>query len=234
MADLHLFGGEKGGVGKSFVARAATQLHIDRSLPFAAFDTDRSNPDLMRLYSPEIACKVGIFSEGERYEDTANQIYNTALKRRVLVNLPAQVFIPLKEWVEKNELLEIAAEDGITFFLWFVSDGGYDSLKLFRRSLKTFGRGIQHIFVKNWGRCEDWSGLEEAEDWSDLLSSYKVPVIDFPKFIGNSTRNQIDEQSLSFGKAAGYKPFGSIGRQRVKKFLREAYAAFDESGAFET
>jgi hypothetical protein len=29
------------------------------------------------------------------------------------VNLPAQVFIPVKEWFERNELLSVAASDGV-------------------------------------------------------------------------------------------------------------------------
>jgi hypothetical protein len=67
-----------------------------------------------------------------------------------------------------------------------------------------------------------------------LMAQYQVRVIDFPKFIGNADRNAIDAASLSFGKAREYEQFGSIGRQRVKRFLREAYEAFDEACAFQS
>jgi hypothetical protein len=42
MNKIHLIGGEKGGVGKSVVARVAAQYMIDKSIPFVGFDTDRS------------------------------------------------------------------------------------------------------------------------------------------------------------------------------------------------
>jgi hypothetical protein len=228
MPDLHLFGGEKGGVGKSFICRAALQFHLDNKIPCTVFDTDRSNPDVMRIYQ-SVGCKVAIFSEGERYEDKANAVYNAAIKKRVLVNLPAQVFIPITNWIEKNELLDIAPEDNVKFYHWFVSDNGYDSLKLFRHSVEYFKSDIPHIFVRNWGRCDDWEQNEELEA---LINDYQVKVIDFPKFIGTSDRNRIDSESLTFAKARDSKKFSSIGRQRVKRFLREAYQAFATTELF--
>jgi cellulose biosynthesis protein BcsQ len=38
MTNIHLVGGEKGGVGKSLVARLLAQYFIDHSLPFVGFD----------------------------------------------------------------------------------------------------------------------------------------------------------------------------------------------------
>lgn len=43
MANIHLVGGEKGGVGKSVVARLLAQYMIDHNLPFIGFDTDRKS-----------------------------------------------------------------------------------------------------------------------------------------------------------------------------------------------
>ncbi|AFY71975.1 hypothetical protein Pse7367_3749 (plasmid) [Thalassoporum mexicanum PCC 7367] len=231
MSDLHFFGGEKGGVGKSFCARTALQYHLDNQISCAVFDTDRSNPDLMRIYGDAV-CRIAIFSEGDRYEDTANDIYNTAAEQRVLVNLPAQVFIPVKEWFEKNELLAIAPETGVNFYLWFVTDGGYDSLKLFRQSLDYFKGGVRHILVKNWGKCEDWEPVDKDKSLRGLMNRYRAKVIDFPKFVGTADRNKIDELSLTFSQAREYEEFGPISRQRVKSFLRKAYESFAKAEVF--
>jgi hypothetical protein len=221
MAAIHFFGGEKGGAGKSFVCRTAIQYHIDRGIPITVFDTDRSNPDVRRIFS-DLSCKVAVFSEGEKYEDTANAIYNAALTERVLVNLPAQVFIPVKDWFEKNGLFEIALSDGVKFFYWFVCDGGYDSLKLLGRSLEYFQFRVPHILVKNGGKCDDWESLDKDDSLQALMAQYQVKVILFPKFIGNADRNQIDAQSWTFGQAKESSEFGSISRNRVKRFLEGA------------
>ena len=50
MANIHFIGGEKGGVGKSVVARVLAQYFIDHNHPFLGFDTDRSHGALMRFY----------------------------------------------------------------------------------------------------------------------------------------------------------------------------------------
>ena len=226
-----LFGGEKGGVGKSTTCRTAIQYHIDHGIPFIPFDCDRSNPDIARIYQ-SANCKLAVFSEGERYEDAANNIYNAALEKRVLVNLPAQVLTPVRDWIEKNELFALAEEDGIVFEHIFISDGGFDSLSLFHRSLDYFGEFMPHVFVKNLGRCDDWSGFDEDEELQERIEDYNVTVIDFPKFIGTADRNRIDAESLTFGEARERKTWGSISRQRVKSFLRSSYRAFEEAGVF--
>ena len=43
MSTIHFVGGEKGGVGKSVVARLLAQYMIDHNLPFIGFDTDKSH-----------------------------------------------------------------------------------------------------------------------------------------------------------------------------------------------
>jgi len=51
MANIHLIGGEKGGVGKSLVARVLAQYFIDHSIAFLGFDSDRSHGALLRFYA---------------------------------------------------------------------------------------------------------------------------------------------------------------------------------------
>jgi CO dehydrogenase nickel-insertion accessory protein CooC1 len=41
MTIIHLIDGEKGGVGKSFLARTMIQYGLDRELSFIAVETDR-------------------------------------------------------------------------------------------------------------------------------------------------------------------------------------------------
>ena len=49
MRSLNFIGGEKGGVGKSVVARALAQYYIDKGRPFTGFDTDRSHTTFARF-----------------------------------------------------------------------------------------------------------------------------------------------------------------------------------------
>jgi cellulose biosynthesis protein BcsQ len=84
MAKIHFIGGEKGGVGKSLMARVLAQYFIDRELPFIGFDTDRSHGALMRFYSG-YASPVIV----DRYE-ALDAIMEAAVEdpdRRILVDL---------------------------------------------------------------------------------------------------------------------------------------------------
>ena len=47
---IHFIGGEKGGVGKSMVARLLSQYCLDRQVPHHGFDADSSHGTLSRYY----------------------------------------------------------------------------------------------------------------------------------------------------------------------------------------
>ena len=96
---VHLIGGEKGGVGKSVVARLLAQHFIDSKMPFVGFDTDRSHGSLLRFYSG-YASPVLI----DRYE-TLDLVMESAIEepgRRVLVDLAAQSHEPLVRWMDES------------------------------------------------------------------------------------------------------------------------------------
>src|SRR4051812_35617042 len=50
MSTIHFIGGEKGGVGKSVVARLVAQYCIDKAIAFTAIDADASHGALLRYY----------------------------------------------------------------------------------------------------------------------------------------------------------------------------------------
>ena len=227
-----MVGGEKGGAGKSFVCRTAVQYHLDRGFGFALFDADRSNPDVKRIYS-SVGCQESIFSENEKYEDEAKSTYVSAIKKQTLVNLPAQIINPFKDWFDKNELFDIAKEDGVKFVLWFVCTGGYDSLELLKQHFLHFQDKLNYVLVKNYGVCDDWSSLNTNDYLQEKMIEYGVKVLNFPKFVGNKARNTINEKSLTFGAAQSNQEFDSIDRQRIKSFLKKAYKEFDDAGVFQ-
>lgn len=222
----------KGGVGKSVVCRTAIQFALDRQHPFCAFDTDRNNPDCYRIYKSELPMKLGIFSESSKHEDSANAIFNEATRQDVIVNLPAQVHQPLKDWFDKNDLLALAAEIDLTFHFCFVTDSGYDSLNLLHKTFETYQDRVRYTIVRNHGKADDFDALEAHEPIQELAATYHAAFLDFPKLEGSVGRNRLDAESLSFSAALDSPSFGLIEKQRIKKFLREAYHAFDEAGVF--
>jgi hypothetical protein len=232
MPGLYLFGGEKGGVGKSLVCRSAIEYNLEKKRDFIVFETDRSNPDVKRIYGDATDCRLSIFSEGEKYEDTANAIFNAATEKAVLVNLPAQVMPPLRVFFDSNDLFRLGKELDVNFYVFFVSDGGYDSLNLLKKSLEYFTNNATHIVVKNLGKTEDWEAFQVDKDLQKLLKKYESKIIEFPKFIGSVVRNTVDKESLTFTKALEFNGFGAIEKQRIRKFMRETSEVFETVGVF--
>lgn len=222
----------KGGVGKSVVCRTTYQYHIDRNYPFIAYDTDRNNPDCYRCYHNEIPVKLAIYSEASRLEDAANSIFNDGITNRVIVNLPAQVHQPLRDWFERNELLDIAPEVGVTFHFWFVIDSGYDSLHLLHKTLELYQDKVNYTIIRNHGRADDFEAFNNHDKIQEFADKYQATFVDFPALVGSVVRNRLDAESLSFGAALRRTDFGIIEKQRIRKFLREAYACFDSTGLF--
>src|SRR6478609_11901137 len=106
MSTVHLVGGEKGGVGKSVVARALAQYFIDKDMRFVGVDADTSHGALLRYYSE--------FTQPADLESfaSADQIMDRALAadRRVLVDLPAQSARSLKRWMEASDVVTFAKD----------------------------------------------------------------------------------------------------------------------------
>jgi len=226
MATIHLVDGEKGGVGKSFVTRAMIQYAIDRSFPFVAVETDRSNPDVNRVYQDR--CQFAVFSEDERQTSRADRIFEMAMEQPVIVSLPSQVNRAVTAWIEANRLFEVSQEYDVSFCKWFVTNGEYDSIRLFQASLDYYGEQMTHVLVRNLGLCDEWSQVDNDKSLQKLITKYGVKVIDFPK-LGYQERYLINQQQLRFDDATKSKDLTVLGRQRVVNFLKAAYSAFDST-----
>jgi hypothetical protein len=227
MPTIHLIDGEKGGVGKSLVARTMVQYCQDKQMPFVPVETDRSNPDVAGVYKG--ICQYAVFTEDERQADKADRVFEIAMTKTVIVNLAAQSHRAVKGWIEKNQLIALGESQGVSFCKWFVSTGGYDSLNLFMQSVNGYGDQITHVLVRNLGLCDDWEHVDSDSAMQKVIKKYNVKVIDFPK-LAYKERNIIDQQRLTFAEAREYKEFGIISKQRVVNFLKLAYAAFEKVG----
>ena len=227
--NIHFIGGEKGGVGKSLMARVLAQYLIDKQLPFLGFDTDRSHGALMRFY-PAFASSVAV----DRIE-SLDAIVEAAVDqpgRRILVDLAAQTHDPLASWMEDAGVIGLADELGMKLFYWHVMDSGRDSVDLLRRLLDRFGTGLQYVLVRNQVRGADFSGLEQSGEQSRAIGM-NANVVSVKK-LNDHIIQKIDAASSSFWQAKASDKdstgLGLMDRQRVKMWLRDVYREIDEVG----
>lgn len=221
---IHLVGGEKGGVGKSVVARLLAQHFIDNQVPFLGFDTDRSHGSLLRFYagyaSPALV---------DRYE-ALDRIIESAVDqpgRRVLVDLAAQTHEPLVKWIEESGVLDMAELSGIALHYWHVMDAGRDSVDLLERLLNRFGQRLNYVLVCNELRGDDFSMLEHSGQL-ERAKGMGAKVLRL-KRLHDAVMQKIDARNASFWSAAQSSGaagpgLGLMERQRLKLWLHHAKA----------
>jgi hypothetical protein len=230
MSAIHLIGGEKGGVGKSVVARVVAQYLIDHELPFLGFDTDRSHGSLLRFYT-DYASPVVIDS----YEslDTIMETATENPDKRILVDLAAQTHEPLVKWMDESGVLEMAGELGLTLNYWHVMDSGKDSTDLLKKLLDRFGSRLNYILVLNQLRGDNFDILDKSGARQQALE-LNARIITL-KRLHEPVITKIDAGSTSFWAAKNRsetdkKGLGLLERQRVKVWLRHAYEQIDTVG----
>ena len=230
MATIHFIGGEKGGVGKSLVARLLAQYLIDHNLPFLGFDSDRSHGALLRFYSA-YASPVVI----DQYE-SLDKVVEAATEdpnRRMIVDLAAQTHQPLVKWMEESGMLELAGEFGIAVRYWHVMDSGKDSVDLLAKLLDKFGAQLDYVLVLNQLRGDDFDIFEKS-GLKERALGLGAKIAQLPR-LHEPAMTRIDARSTSFWAAAhsGDKELTGLGlleRSRVKVWLNKAYAELEKVG----
>lgn len=230
MANVHFIGGEKGGVGKSVVARVLAQYMIDGNIPFVGFDTDRSHGSLLRFYS-DYASPIVVDS----YEGL-DAIVETALEhpdKQVLVDLAAQTHAALVKWMDESGVLDLAAESGVAFHYWHVMDSGKDSVDLLKKLFDRFDSRLNYVIVLNQLRGDNFTLFEQSPE-KKRAEELKARVVSL-KRLHEPVIAKIDAGSTSFWAARHKTPsslngLGLLERQRVKVWLKHAYDEISRAG----
>jgi len=228
MNQVHLIGGEKGGVGKSVMSRAFAQYCIDRQIPFQGFDSDRSHGSFQRFYQD--------FTRHVALEDfqSLDQLAESALRGeglQVIVDLAAQSSTSLRGWMDDTGVLELFREAGVMVNCWHILDDGRDSLEMLGRLLEDFKTEARYVVVLNHGRGARFDAFHSSPQKIRAIE-LGAKIIEMPKLHEASMR-LVDHTNSSFWAATnpgedGSQLLGILERQRVKIWLRKLYSELDQ------
>jgi hypothetical protein len=231
VSTIHFIGGEKGGVGKSVVARLVAQYCIDNQLPFVALDADASNGSLTRYYRDYArAIDLSRFESADEILLLASEEPN----RRVVVDLPAQAERSLWAWIAESGVLQMATELGVGLVFWHVMGEGKESVLALDRLLARHETGMRYCVVRNHGRGKDFA-LFDGSETKQRLEALGGSVIDLADLHGPAMQ-KIDRFDASFWAAAfnplvGAEAITRMERQRIGIWLRGAYDQIGQLGA---
>jgi hypothetical protein len=230
MTQVHLIGGEKGGVGKSVMSRVFAQYCIDRNIPFRGFDSDRSHGSFRRFYE-QFAEHIELedFQSLDRFAEVALTSENT----QVLVDLAAQSSHSLRGWMDDTGVLELFREAGVMVNCWHILDDGRDSLDMLGRLLEDFKTEARYVVVLNYGRGARFDTFHASAQKARALE-LGAKIIELPKLHEASMRS-VDHSNSSFWSAVnaaadGSQLLGMLDRQRVKVWLKKVYGEMDQLG----
>lgn len=226
MGRVHFVGGEKGGVGKSVLARLLVQYWIDRAVDFRAFDTDRSHGALLRYYADYAEpMEVDRMEELDRLVDALDDGVE-----EVVVDLAAQTERALDEWLEAGEVFELLDRLGHRAWYWYVIDDGKDSVNLLAALLDRLEPSVELVCVRNQGRARSFRLFDESK-LATRVEARGGHVIEIPNLHERSMQ-KIDAYDKSFW-AAIHNTDASEGpcltrmeRQRAKIAIGRAHRAF--------
>jgi hypothetical protein len=230
MNHIHLIGGEKGGVGKSLVARLLAQYLIDHSIPFIGFDTDRTHGALLRFYAGYAS---PVLMDNYESLDAIVEAASENPDRRILVDLAAQTNEGLTQWMDDSQLLEVAPEIGLNIRYWHVMDSGRDSVDLLKRLLDRHGPRLNYTVVLNQVRGADFRIFDGSGEKERALGM-GASIITL-KRLHQTSMIKIDAGSMSFWAVVNKTEGDTSGltlleRQRVKVWLKDAFAEIAKPG----
>lgn len=230
MNQVHLIGGEKGGVGKSVMSRVFAQYCIDGNIPFQGFDSDRSHGSFMRFYEG--------FAEHVELENfqSLDRLAEAALQedgKQILVDLAAQSSSSLRGWMDDTGVLELFRDAGVMVNCWHILDDGRDSLEMLGRLMDDFKTEVRYVVVLNHGRGARFDAFH-ASSQKIRAQELGAKFIELPRLHEGSMR-QVDHSNSSFWSAInagenGGQLLGILDRQRVRVWLRKVYAELDSLG----
>ena len=219
--------GDKGGVGKSTVARLLADYYTSHSLDWRGYDTDATNGHLLRFY-PERTRAIDIHESG-----SLDQLLNSLEQdgRHWLVDLGAQGGDKLVAWMAETEFLAVCRELGVSVTIAFVLSPVKDSAVLLKTVADQLGSEVSYLVVKNEATGSSFAIYDSSKTKARLIDDLAAIEIRFPELLEH-VYYKIDKHNLGWSESLQGKTLELAERQRVKAFLRTSFAELEKAKVF--
>src|SRR5512146_1597963 len=195
---LILTHGEKGGVGKTTVARVIADFLNARNANFRAFDAEGATGQLLRFHPSETAA-VNV-ANAASIAPVLDYVMEPGAKRLALVDLGARSGEEVKNWLYRGGALEEAEAARLGITVVYVLGGAVDSVGHLKECFGALGRDMNYLIVKNYGVAGKFDVYDQSNVRKDLLA-VGAREIAFPALDG-SVYQTVDRASLAFSAFA--------------------------------
>lgn len=138
--------GDKGNVGKSFLARALADFLNGQSVKVAVIDADTQNPDVFEMFKKTLSCaKANIRSENGWM--VAMDFITSHVGHTIILNTPAGIGEYMKNDLSFLLIFLKSQDISVEMELWWMMNANHDSVNLFSKSYDRYGQHFIRVRV---------------------------------------------------------------------------------------
>lgn len=145
---------EKGGTGKSIVARFLLDMYLANDINVVAYDCDSNNPQLWRHYNSSVPGGVKTIKFNQwGFSEVLKKDLELLNPVVALVDLPSGVGEYFQDFIQDKELASL----GYRITMVSVLGRSKDSIIQLKRLIETCGNQVDYVVVKNlyWGEDDE-------------------------------------------------------------------------------
>jgi hypothetical protein len=218
---LMMIGADKGGVGKTTVARAIDDYLQRKHANQKVFDAQWPAGDLVR-FAPA--------AEVINIENVDHQMkVFDSVKGVTLVDICAGQLSPTLKALNDVGLLDDVRAGKIALALLHVIGPSLASLREISETAAAIGGGVKHLLVKNYVTEDGFSEWEKDERFAELLKSAAALTITVPHLVDRAY-SELQRVGGSFDAFAGDDKNSRMLAGYVRNWLNTTWAEFDRVG----
>jgi nucleotide-binding universal stress UspA family protein len=212
-----IVGADKGGVGKTMVARALLDCLASRGLSARVFDGQSPQGDLVRFAQGMIVDIGSVQDQMKMFDDVADHALT-------VVDLPAGLLSPTIRALDDAKLLDDVRSGVVKMVLLHVLGPTVSSIAEIAATAKKID-GVKHLLVKNHisgdAHYFDW----DTGDTKAILDDYRPSMIDLPH-LDDRAAEQMQKRGGTFLSYAADAD-SRVLRGRVHSWLEKVWREFD-------
>lgn len=242
MPRLHMTLGDKGGIGKSFIAALMAQYFLDNitNVNLTCIDLDPKNKTFSR-YSGLNVEHIDVQRDGDidkmKFDLFVNRVIAAGEDGEVIADVGGNIYISLTDYLRVNEVLQLLIAEGVEVILHIPIVGAGDlfpTLKTLDELMaSTPDEASAAIWINQKNGPVEYNGklFEESERFDDYKSRIRS-ITYIPLWRSDMRKNVADmlEEAVTFNATMQMPSFDLMGKQRLRMAQRYLYQAIERSG----
>jgi len=223
---LILIQADKGGTGKSTVARGLLEWYQRQEQRVDAIDSDKRNAQLYRYYHAVVPVQRLDVTTPQGMDAVFNQLADST--ERVLVDTPAQFGDALERLTQELPLGEILETLQARITVVFVLSRVKDSIQALKSALTTLhGLPVDWVVVKNghFGQADDFSRYDGSKTREEVRQAGGIEL--YLPDLQDVIYDRLDAENRPFSGVSTAEGWKFMEKQRVHAWLKQWLSELD-------